>query len=194
MEYVIKIDTKYIGYNNSGKYSEVSDINMAIRGSMHRLTDIVNNSVAPNLRSKCKIVQFNLTNTMPVVSSSPIISNSKSRFDVVMEQLKSIDFTDFDREFNKLKQQQSLIDQEITDIQHYIEFNKLNAAEGYKVYKMLQDKLLQRRVIKDDLRKFQMLSDIKVSDIYNGNLDKSIEEMSDRTYTPRRLTHLFKGD
>lgn len=112
-------------------------------------------------------------------------------FDDVISKFKTLDVTSFTKEQGELSQRLSQIDQEITDIQHYIEFNKLNAAEGYKAYKLLQDKLLVRRGIKDDMIKFQVLTSAKVSDIFDGTLDKSLDALSNRTYTPRVLKELF---
>ena len=85
----------------------------------------------------------------------------------------------------------SQIDQEITDIQHYIEFNKFDAAQGYMAYKLLHDKLIKRRAIKDDMAKFQMLCDSKLSDIFDGTFDNKLEELNKRTYHPRVLKELF---
>ena len=57
---------------------------------------------------------------------------------------------DFFVNLNKFKtetnQQLSRADKKRTDMEHFIEFNDLNAAEGYKTYKILQ-KILQKRRI-----------------------------------------------
>ena len=59
MDYVIKIGKNYIGIDAEGRYGEVDSINNAIRGELHRLSNIVNNSISPSKRSKCKVVAFN---------------------------------------------------------------------------------------------------------------------------------------
>lgn len=193
MDYVIKIDKNFIGYNAEGRYGEVDSLSKAIRGDLHRLSNIVNNSISPSKRSRCKVVAFNSIKEVPAVVAPKHTAevHTGSMFDNVFEQLKKVDLTAFHREHSELSQKMSKIDQEVCDIQHYIEFNKLNAADGYKAFKLLQDKLLERRVIKDDLAKFQMLAAAKVSDIYDGTLEKHIEALEGRTYTPRVLTHLF---
>lgn len=197
MDYVIKIGKNFIGYNTEGRYDEVDSISKAIRGDLHRLSNIVNNSITPNKRSKCKVVAFNTIKVEPVVSTPKHVavvsstSTSSSMFDTVLEQIKKIDLVSFHKEHSELSKKMSRIDQEVSDIQHYIEFNKMNAAEGYKAFKLLQDKLLERRVIKDDLAKFQILASAKVSDIYDGTLDDKIDEFYNRDYTPRVLKELF---
>ena len=193
MDYVIKIGKNYIGYDAEGRYGEVDSVNKAIKGGLHRLSNIVNNSISPSKRSQCKVIAFTSIKHEPVVEAPKHVAaiHTGSMFDNIFEQLKKVDLTAFHKEHSELSQKMSKIDQEVSDIQHYIEFNKLNAAEGYMAFKMLQDKLLERRVIKDDLAKFQMLAAAKVSDIFDGTLEKHIEALESRTYTPRVLTHLF---
>ena len=194
MDYIIKCGSNYIGFDGNGRFTEVNSVNQAVHGSLHKLTNMVNNSVAPNLRKKCKIVSATTTSIkheVVVPTVEHVERNEASLFDEVMTKLKTLGNANFDQEKDILSKRMSKIDQEVTDIQHYIEFNKLNAAEGYKAYKLLQDKLLERRTIKDDFAKFQMLADAKVSDIFDGTLDANIEEFNHRTYTPRVLKELF---
>lgn len=193
MDYVIKCGANYIGCDSNGKYIECKSITSATRGPMHKMQNVINNCIAPNKRNKCKVVEYKQTLITPVVKVH-VPTSHVSRFDKVVEQLRNIDFTGFDAEHTQLSEKLSNIDQEITDIHHYIEFNKLNAAEGYKAFKLLQDKLLERRGIKDDMSKFQMLSSTKVTDIFNGTFDKNIEALSNRTYTPRVLKELFEEE
>lgn len=194
MDYIIKIGKNYIGYDAAGRYGEVDSIDRAIRGELHRLSNIVNNSISPNKRSKCKVVAFNSVKSEPAVVDTPkhvAEVHAESLFDSVFEDLKKIDLVNFHKEHSELSKKMSRIDQEVSDIQHYIEFSKLNAVEGYKAFKLLQDKLLERRVIKDDLAKFQILASAKVSDIYDGTLENRIDEFYSRDYTPRVLKELF---
>ena len=194
MDYVIKIGRNFIGLDSGGRYTEVTNYSKAIRGDMHKLSNIINNSISPNKRSKCKIVLASSVKVVPVPTPKPLTVTKPvdSLFDSVFESLKKVDTTDFNREQGILSQKLSAIDQEICDIQHYIEFNKLNAAEGYKAFKMLQDKLLERRVIKNDFAKFQMLNDAKVSEIFDGTLDSKLSAMEKKKYTPRVLKELFE--
>lgn len=192
MDYVIRIGKNYIGCDNNGKYMETSDINKATKGAMHRLNNILCNSIQPCKRGKCKIVSISSIREESVVTKLDIpIDSEKSSFDDVFGQFKKIDIVSFNKELEILSQKLSTIDQEICDIQHYIEFNKLNAANGYKTYKLLRDKLLKRRVIKNDFYKFQLLKDAKVSDIFDGTLEKKLEASNTKTYTPRVLKELF---
>lgn len=190
MDYIIQSKKQYISCGTDGKYVETPDIEQAVKGPMHKLQNIINNCISPNKRRHCKIVEFHVNKN--VVAPLPVNQIvAPSRFDHIVSQLKSIDFTGLDGEQNTLSQQLSFIDQEISDIQHYIEFNRLNAAQGYKAFKLLQDKLLERRAIKNDFAKFQMLTDAKMSDVFDGTLDKKLTTLNEKTYTPRVLKELF---
>ena len=90
-----------------------------------------------------------------------------------------------------LVDEQSRYDRQITDVEHYIEFNagKLNAAEGYKAYKLLQEVLVRRRKVKDELQIMNMVID-RVS--IPEDLDEKISEMESRKYEPREFKYLFE--
>lgn len=95
----------------------------------------------------------------------------------------------------ELVDQESKYDCQKTDIEHYIEFNagKLNACDGYKAYKLLQDVLLERRKIKDELQIIQVVRDrMNAEDI--ANVGQKISELEARTYKPRELTYLFEKE
>lgn len=81
----------------------------------------------------------------------------------------------------------SEVNQEIRDIEHYIEFNKLNACGGYAAYKMLYDALQRRREIKDNIIAAKAIYD---SCDINAIISR-IGQLNNRTYTPRQLPELF---
>ena len=96
----------------------------------------------------------------------------------------------------KLLEEQSKFDRQCTDIEHYIEFNagKLNACDGYKAYKMLQDVLLERRKVKDEL---QMINVVKTRMALSEDIESinaRIEELKSRQYEPREFKFLFKKE
>ena len=84
------------------------------------------------------------------------------------------------------------IDKEITDIQHYIELNDLNAYQGFLSYKMLQRRLRIRRKIKNELLVLNQLGDCKMDSAMLIDVQNVIKEMDNRVYTPRILTQLFE--
>ena len=88
----------------------------------------------------------------------------------------------------KLNSELSRINEEILDIEHFIEFSKLNVPNAYNAYKMLRDTLNERRRIKDAIT--------AATELYNNcdvdKLAESRDTLNNRHYNPRRLPGLFK--
>ena len=85
----------------------------------------------------------------------------------------------------------SLADKEISDIYHYIEFNNLNAVDGFKIYKRLQEALQKRRKVKDRLAEITSISNLTNMDKIKNSHDVINSNMN-RHYNPRVLADLFK--
>lgn len=89
----------------------------------------------------------------------------------------------------------SEVDKEICDVMHYIEFYNLDAAKGYKMYKMLKDCRMRRRKIKDEYEKVNAaiiaLANEELIEKVKTAL-KQINGLDKRMYTPRILTELFE--
>lgn len=85
----------------------------------------------------------------------------------------------------------SEVDQDVCDIYHYIELSKLNASDGYKAYKMLHDKLQERREIKNTLVEIDMLTSLGKK---TKKAKTRIDGIVNRKYKPRRLDYLFETE
>lgn len=123
-------------------------------------------------------------------SPTPSTESSKYIISVLSEAVAKLNVR-----HQELAEQQSKFDGQVSDIVHYIEFNtgKLNACDGYKAYKLLQDTLLERRKIKDELQIIQVVRDrMNSEDI--ANVEQKIKEIESRTYKPRELTYLFEKE
>lgn len=83
------------------------------------------------------------------------------------------------------------IDLEIVDIEHAAEFYTLNASQGYKLYKMLHDARIKRRLYKDELKKIDLSLGTSIRSANMENLEKSITGMDHRKYEPRVNKELF---
>jgi hypothetical protein len=94
-----------------------------------------------------------------------------------------------------LADEQSKYDRQLTDVEHYIEFNagKLNAYEGYKAYKLLQDVLVQRRKVKDELQILSVVKDRMALPDDIANIDAKLQKLESRTYEPREFKYLFEA-
>lgn len=85
----------------------------------------------------------------------------------------------------------SQVDKELEDMKHYIEFSCLNAAEGYKAFKKMQDLLLKRRTIKDKMNFVQVLDQRKIDKASLQAVLTYLENMGNRSYEVRADTGLF---
>lgn len=86
----------------------------------------------------------------------------------------------------------SNVDSEISDINHYIELAEdLNAYQGYLAYRMLRQKLRQRRRIKDEIGVIQMIGSSEIGQEEFDRIGRRIRGMENRIYKPRVLTELF---
>ena len=92
---------------------------------------------------------------------------------------------------DNLLSQLSKIDQELSDIDHYIEFVNLNAAQGYKAYRMIKDRRIIRRSIKNELDVLNIILGKKISETATDEIQKAISGIDKRTYEPRVLNELF---
>ena len=76
-------------------------------------------------------------------------------------------------------------------LKHYIEFVNLNAAQGYKAYKMIKDRRIIRRSIKNELDILNIILGKKISETATDEIQKAVSGMDNRKYEPRVLNELF---
>lgn len=80
---------------------------------------------------------------------------------------------------------------ELLDIEHAAEFYALNAAQGYKLYKMLHEARMERRRRKDQIAICNIIIDSGFEGLMDGTTLKRIAGMDNREYKPRVLEELF---
>lgn len=91
----------------------------------------------------------------------------------------------------ELNSELSIADLEIQDIQHAAEFYELNAAQGYKIYKLLHDVRIRRRKIKNELAVIDSFLSASINSDRMEHVKNNINGLSNRTYTPRVNKELF---
>lgn len=193
----------YYGFNHENKLIQVSDKSKASKLTFLKANNVLQNMIKPSNR-----YQFILVDASNEESNTEVLSIIQKR------EWKDTRFDDLDTDWqtcmedilsfvsqlqqykNNLSYMFSQVDKEICDIMHYIEFNNLDAANGYKIYKMLRGCRLRRRKIKDE--------DIKVSAAIQaiGGIDlqeklrtciTQIKGLENRIYQPRVLNELFEN-
>lgn len=85
----------------------------------------------------------------------------------------------------------STVDMEIVDIEHAAEFYELNAAQGYKIYKMLHDARVKRRIIKNNMEIVKKFLDTSLRSSSIESLRNCIDSVDSKTYSPRVNKELF---
>lgn len=204
--YVITDANKAVWVNkdNSGAYSLTTDKGKAlVFGSKIEADSVFKNNLSKLIKSKGVTVQTiklqisgaDTQNNakMPVVESVSTpqepFGSSKYIISVLSDAVAKLNCRHM-----SLTEEQSKYDRKVTDIEHYIEFNsgKLNACDGYKAYKLLQDVLVERRKVKDELQMITMVRDKMAIPDDIASIDSKIKELESRRYEPRELKYLFE--
>ena len=198
-QYVITDGTRWIMRDRKGKYVPTSCEALADTFGNKEANSILQNNLSKALKS-CfhlqkidkppelikQITQEKVNENTETPSNS---ENIQYWIDKVSD-LNGLASEALHRKDNLLSQL-SKIDQELSDINHYIEFVNLNAAQGYKAYRMIKDRRIIRRSIKNELDVLNIILGKKISETATDEIQKAISGMDKRTYEPRVLKELF---
>lgn len=190
--------------DTSGGYSLTTDKNKAlILDSKIAANAVFKSNLSKLIKSKGVTVQTvtlqmvgadNLVKPKEVVkseSSTPLeVGSSKYIISVLSDAVAKLNCRHM-----VLTEEQAKYDRQVTDVEHYIEFNagKLNAYDGYKAYKLLQDVLVERRKVKDELQIIQVVRDKMAFPEDIANIDERVRQMEARRYEPREFKYLFEA-
>lgn len=159
-----------------------------------------------NISTQWSVRQFNepeetvkpvvapVQNTKPTIKKQEMVTTEESEVEFDISEFVDVlnIIADLKSKKNgcltKLNSELSRVNEEILDIEHFIEFSKLNVPNAYNAYKMLRDTLNERRRIKDAIT--------AATELYNNcdvdKLAESRDTLNNRHYNPRRLPGLFK--
>ena len=179
-----------------------------------KASNVLINCVNKNLRNKYSIIEIEEAVISPPKQKELTIKNvetsikpkdkiAKKLGDEVIEdnQLSSLsvnidNFAGFVQNVEERKEilhiSLSDVDKEISDINHYIEFGKFNAYQGWLAFNLLRSRLKKRRKIKDELHILTQLGECKVNSAMIENIKTSIKKLNAREYRPRKLNELFE--
>lgn len=194
--YVISdTDNKIWVCKDKNSYTLSTDANKACIFESKNKADAAYTSLSKIIKGKgvkVKSITFQIhsDNVNEFTENKPCSQTNSSKYaiSVISEAVAKLNCRHFE-----LSEELSKYDRQRTDVEHYIEFNagKLNACDGYKAYKMLQDVLIQRRKVKDELEIVQVALDRIASPDEFAQINSKIEELENRKYTPREFKHLF---
>ena len=192
----------YYGFNSENKLIQVTEKQRASKLTFLKANNVLQNMIKPSNRYQFILIEA--TDEDPnaeVISSIQKKEWKDTRFDDLDTDWRGYleDILSFASQLQQYKSNLSYmfsqVDKEICDIMHYIEFNNLDAANGYKVYKMLRECRLRRRKIKDEDYKVNAVMQSLGGVDFQEKLKSSIVQikgLENRMYQPRVLNELFE--
>lgn len=198
-DYVITDGTRYIFKNHNDRYVPISNVTLADIFTKKQAEGIFNNSLPKALRKIFyiqKIVDNSNSNIETLVSvkeneTTETLDCTKKWLDKV-SSLNGL-VTEIATRKEELLFELSNFDKELSDIEHYIEFSTLNAAQGYNAYKMIKERRIKRREIKKELDVLNIILNSKIGDEALCVINQRVAGLNNRKYTPRVLTELFNS-
>ena len=198
-QYVITDGTRWIMRDRKGKYVPTSCEALADVFTNKQATGIFQSNLSKALKSVFRVQKIDEPSKLIKQISQETAQKNTERVSTAENIQRWIDKIDglnglaseaLHRK-DELVQQLSKVDQELSDVNHYIEFCNLNAAQGYKAYKMIKDRRIKRRSIKNELQVVDIILSKKISETATDEIQKAIARMDHRTYEPRVLNELF---
>lgn len=198
-QYVITDGNRWIMKNRNGKYVPTTCEALADVFGNKEANSVYNNNLSKALKSCFRVQKYDkppelikqMTHeeTQEKTEKMSIAENIQYWIEKV-NGLNGLASEALHRK-DKLVDQLSTVDKEICDILHYIEFCNLNAAQGYKAYKMIKERRIRRRSIKNELQVLDTILSKKISETATDEIEKVISGMDNRKYEPRVMRELF---
>ena len=198
-QYIVTDGERFIYRNHSGKFVPTSSEAMADIYTKKQAESICKNSLPKALKNIFYVEKYDeppacikQVNQKDLKNNSENVMNTEN-IQMWLDKVSSLNGlrSDATKRKEELCKQLSNVDKELSDINHYIEFCNLNAAQGYKAYKMVKERRIKRRIIKNELTIVDVILEKKISDSMTEEIEKAIQNLDERTYTPRILSELF---
>lgn len=198
-EYVITDGSRWIMRDRKGKYVPISNEALADKYSSKVANTVLNNQLSKALRNVFHVEKVDEPpENVKQVTITEINSNTEKvliaeNIQRWLDKISDLNGLASDALHRKeeLLNQLSFVDKELCDINHYIEFCNLNAAQGYKAYKMIKDRRIKRRSIKNELQVLEIILGKRISETATDEIQRAVEGMDKRKYEPRVLNELF---
>ena len=198
-QYVITDGSRWITKNRNGKYVPTTCEALADTFGNKEANSVYNNNLSKALKSCFRVMKVDKPPelvkqiTQEKVNENTETPSNSENIQYWIDKISDLNGLASEALHRKdnLLSQLSKIDQELSDIDHYIEFVNLNAAQGYKAYKMIKDRRIIRRSIKNELDVLNIILGKKISETATDEIHKAITGMDNRKYEPRVLNELF---
>lgn len=160
------------------------------------------NNLMGKLPKSLKLLSLYIDETFEITDTTDPLT------DIDMKYLKKLDINSTVNEIEKILKQtkayKPILENQvekyrlaIMDIEHNIEFKKLNIFKIFRCYRMIKaikKNRLKRRKAKDLIVKIEIISSSEITDFYNGRVAKQLKGLDERKYRPRVLKELFDND
>lgn len=198
MEHVIRYDkVSFVALDSNKKYCLTTDKKRAVRNSLVKMNNIMNNSLGSHIdKSKCEVVPYVAETKIQSLTTVSVPAYSKLDMQKLNNALSVFEEQACMAKGNEdyLNKELSNLDKEISDVLHYIEFYKFNAAEGYKLAKLLKTITEKRRDVKNELKLINIIKTHTLNMAGDGKTTTAIKALGDQKYNPRILTSLFERE
>ena len=187
MKYVIAGGNRYIGFNKeTGKNMPVEKFKHAVKFKYFMAVVVLEN-LDDDVKS---LEDWKIISVMEAVSN--ISCRESLDIDQIVDSL-NVDFNLLIRRKKVLELEYLEIEREITDLYHAMEFYNLNVTKGFKLYKMMQERLIRRRKNKDETLKINYILSGGIKGLTSNQTKERIEKLNHRQYHPRVLKELFEA-
>lgn len=192
--YYITNGKNYLSINSNQTIAAVNNVDLAKSFTYEKA-----NNFLKNLRSSLK----NLGYHMEPVSNINSDKINRASDDALLEIIDVNEVIEAIEKFESVAQialsslsvvklKLSTVDREIEDILHACEFYNYNACDGFKIYKLLHDKRVERRKIKKYITVINYIQKNYGDILLQETFSDMIKRHPDDKYCPRELEELFK--
>ena len=198
-QYIITDGERFIYCNHSGKFVPTSSEAMADIYTKKQAEGICKNSLPRALKSIFYVEKYDRPpESVKQVSQRDLKNNTEKvmvteNIQVWLDKIDDMNGLVRDAKKRKeiLEKQLHELEDEKLDIEHYIEFQNLNASQGYKASKELKTCRVKRRSVKNELAVIDIILELQMKEIVSSKIYQKIEELDKRTYKPRVREDLF---
>lgn len=197
-QYIITDGERFIYRNHSDRFVPTSSEAMADIYSKKQAEGIYNNSLPKALKSIFHVEKYDDPKGIRQVNQNDLVNNTEKvvvadNIQMWLDKINDMNGLTTIAEKRKkiLEDQLHELEDEILDIEHYIEFQNLNASQGYKISKELKICRVKRRTVKNEMAIIDIILEPQIKEIISNKVHQKIEELNSRTYKPRIRTDLF---
>lgn len=197
MSFYIKSGSSFIRRDSKGKFSKTNNVLFADEFDNYWIAKrIIENCISPRERKYCHVIERTKEKEpekKPTEKQTEYKEPENLDLDNLEQKINEIGKLVEERQqrMQVLVEQLSIADQEISDIQHYIEIHNTNNDEAFKLYFMLQGKLRDRRKIKDEIRIIKSIGECNIDQSLLDPIRVVVNQIKNQKYVPRRLSELF---